>query len=110
MFHACVQRFDMTGNLKILAKFLASKRCLKSKKNACFMFVIKYDFHADGSGKRGTEATLVLVFGFVGVWKPRHIVFCLDWSGGGAMDRGHPVHGLVQTAPTCETGPYKTDL
>jgi hypothetical protein len=41
-----------------------------------------------GSGKRGTEATLVLVFGFVGVWKPRHIVFCLgpclvgpNWGG-----------------------------
>jgi hypothetical protein len=28
MFHACVKRFDVTGNLKILAKFLASKRCL----------------------------------------------------------------------------------
>jgi hypothetical protein len=28
MLHACVQRFDVTGNLKILAKFLASKRCL----------------------------------------------------------------------------------
>jgi hypothetical protein len=27
MFHAYVQRFDVTGNLKILAKFLASKRC-----------------------------------------------------------------------------------
>jgi hypothetical protein len=27
MLHACVQRFDVTGNLKILAKFLASKRC-----------------------------------------------------------------------------------
>jgi hypothetical protein len=24
MFHACVQRFDVIGNLKILAKFLAS--------------------------------------------------------------------------------------
>jgi hypothetical protein len=28
MLRACVQRFDVTGNLKILAKFLASKRCL----------------------------------------------------------------------------------
>jgi hypothetical protein len=28
MLHAYVQRFDVTGNLKILAKFLASKRCL----------------------------------------------------------------------------------
>jgi hypothetical protein len=28
MLHACVQRFDVTENLKILAKFLASKRCL----------------------------------------------------------------------------------
>jgi hypothetical protein len=28
MLHACVQRFDVMGNLKILAKFLASKRCL----------------------------------------------------------------------------------
>jgi hypothetical protein len=27
MLYACVQRFDVTGNLKILAKFLASKRC-----------------------------------------------------------------------------------
>jgi hypothetical protein len=27
MLHACVQRFDVTGNLKILATFLASKRC-----------------------------------------------------------------------------------
>jgi hypothetical protein len=27
MLHACVQRFDVTENLKILAKFLASKRC-----------------------------------------------------------------------------------
>jgi hypothetical protein len=31
MLHACVQRFDVTGNLKILAKFLASKRCLRNK-------------------------------------------------------------------------------
>jgi hypothetical protein len=29
MLHACVQRFDVTGNLKILVKFLASKRCLR---------------------------------------------------------------------------------
>jgi hypothetical protein len=28
MLYACVQRFDVTGNLKFLAKFLASKRCL----------------------------------------------------------------------------------
>jgi hypothetical protein len=28
MLHTCVQRFDVTKNLKILAKFLASKRCL----------------------------------------------------------------------------------
>jgi hypothetical protein len=28
MLHACVQRFDVMRNLKILAKFLASKRCL----------------------------------------------------------------------------------
>jgi hypothetical protein len=28
MLHACVQRFDVTGNLKILANFLASKRHL----------------------------------------------------------------------------------
>jgi hypothetical protein len=28
MLHVCVQRFDVTENLKILAKFLASKRCL----------------------------------------------------------------------------------
>jgi hypothetical protein len=27
MLHACVQRFDVTENLKILAKILASKRC-----------------------------------------------------------------------------------
>jgi hypothetical protein len=27
MLHACVQRFDVTGNLKILAKFLASNQC-----------------------------------------------------------------------------------
>jgi hypothetical protein len=27
MLHACVQRFDVTENLKILAKFLAPKRC-----------------------------------------------------------------------------------
>ena len=25
MFHACVQRFDVTGNLKILAKFSGTK-------------------------------------------------------------------------------------
>jgi hypothetical protein len=28
MLHTCVQRFDVTGNLKILAKFLASKRAV----------------------------------------------------------------------------------
>jgi hypothetical protein len=28
MLHTCVQRFDVTRNLKFLAKFLASKRCL----------------------------------------------------------------------------------
>jgi hypothetical protein len=27
MLHACVQRFDVTRNLKILVKFLTSKRC-----------------------------------------------------------------------------------
>jgi hypothetical protein len=29
MLYACVQRFDVTRNLKILAKFLASTRCLE---------------------------------------------------------------------------------
>jgi hypothetical protein len=33
MFYACVQRFDVTGNLKILEKFLASKRCLSDREN-----------------------------------------------------------------------------
>jgi hypothetical protein len=33
MFHACVQRFDVTENLKILAKFLASKRCHRTLHN-----------------------------------------------------------------------------
>jgi hypothetical protein len=28
ILYACVQRFDVTRNLKILTKFLASKRCL----------------------------------------------------------------------------------
>jgi hypothetical protein len=39
MLHTCVQRFDVTGNLKNLAKFLACKRCLiwvgEDAKGAC---------------------------------------------------------------------------
>jgi hypothetical protein len=43
MLHTCVQRFDMTGNLKILAKFLASKRCLttsQTNNSSCSTFSI----------------------------------------------------------------------
>jgi glucuronate isomerase len=35
MLHACVQRFDVTENLKILVKFLASKRCLNKARAWC---------------------------------------------------------------------------
>jgi hypothetical protein len=34
MLHTCVQRFDVMRNLKILAKFLASKLCLRSKESS----------------------------------------------------------------------------
>jgi hypothetical protein len=45
MLYACVQRFDVTGNLKILAKFLAPKRCL------CWVGVGGLG-KSDGRGKR----------------------------------------------------------
>jgi hypothetical protein len=37
MLHECIQRFDVTENLKILAKFLTSKRCHSKSKEGDWM-------------------------------------------------------------------------
>jgi hypothetical protein len=55
MFHASVQKFDLTKNLKILAKFLASKRC-QPLRSECRAGVVRPEFEfernrtGEGSG------------------------------------------------------------
>jgi hypothetical protein len=63
MLHVCVQRFDVTGNLKILAKFLSSKGCLNGKAgepypvNRWTHFKIQHGHgnRIDGQKKENTE-------------------------------------------------------
>jgi hypothetical protein len=61
MLHACVQRFDLTENLKILAKFLASKRCLDRH---------EHDLHTNCASNSSSSSSNALVTACRPMFKP----------------------------------------
>jgi hypothetical protein len=63
MLHACVQRFDVTENLKILAKFLASKRAwienTRSGVETCSIVDVHAGMHAPAGGCRAISYSII---------------------------------------------------